>query len=68
MENWIIVVGGLSGNTNDARNYLSSSEALLLDQPCALPDLPKGLIGPAVVMREGPDGKEVVSDQNLKTI
>ena len=60
-EEAIIVVGGYGGAGN-----LNSTEAILFEEPCALPDLPvPGFYGPAVFMVEGPNGKEVVSDHNM---
>ena len=45
---------------HDGKNQLNSSEVLLLDKPCALPDLPVPIYGPAVVIREGANGNELV--------
>ena len=55
-ENAIVVVGGFGP--------LNSSEALLFDRACALPDLPVPIYGPAVIMTEGPNGTTVVSDHH----
>ena len=55
-EKVIIIVGGGS----------IKSEAILFDETCPLPSLPKPLYSPAVLMTEGSNGQEIVSGQNLK--
>ena len=60
-ENAIIVVGG-----HDGSGPLNSSEAILFDRPCALPDLPlPNIYGPAVIMTEGSNAKTVVSNHQI---